>query len=64
MYKIWQLTKPSETLTAIFGLLVALGILIHGLLLTTTDLNWWEDGRPVPFPDSAAHKRAQQGLPY
>jgi len=64
MYKIWQLTKPSETLTAIFGLLIAQGLLIHGLLLTTTDLNWWEDGRPVPFPDAAAYQRSQEGLPY
>jgi len=64
MYKIWQLTKPSETLTAIFGLLVAQGLLIHGLLLTTTDLNWWEDGRPVPFPEAAAYKRVQEDLPY
>lgn len=64
MYKIWQLTNPRETLTAIFGLLIAQGLLIHGLLLTTADLNWWEDGRPIPFPDSAAYMRSQEGLPY
>ncbi|MEY6433971.1 light-harvesting antenna LH1, alpha subunit [Thioalkalicoccus limnaeus] len=64
MYKIWQLTKPGETLVAIFGLQFALGIIIHGLLLTTTDLNWWEDGRPTPFPAAAAHERAEAGLPY
>lgn len=64
MYKIWQLTNPRETLTAIFGLLIGQGLLIHGLLLTTTDLNWWEDGRPFPPPERAAYMRAQEGLPY
>ncbi|AGA91680.1 Antenna complex alpha/beta subunit [Thioflavicoccus mobilis 8321] len=64
MYKLWLLTKPGETLVAIFILQVALGLLIHALLLTTTDLNWWEDGRPIPFPEAAAYERSQAGLGY
>lgn len=64
MYKIWQVMDPRAVLAALAVFLPALGLLIHAGLLSTTDLNWWEDGRPAPLKARAAYERAQAGLPY
>lgn len=64
MYKLWQILDPRGFLILIAVFNVALGLLIHVLLLSTTDLNWWEDGRPVPFVAAAKHQRSLAGLPY
>lgn len=64
MYKLWLILDPRRTLAAIAAFLIVQGLLIHLLLLTTVDLNWHEDGRPIPLKAAAAYERAQQGLPY
>lgn len=64
MHKVWQIMDPRSTLSAIAVFLVALGLIIHAGLLSTTDLNWWEDGRPAPLKAKAAYERAQAGLGY
>jgi light-harvesting complex 1 alpha chain len=64
MYKLWLILDPRRTLATIAGFLIIQGLLIHLLLLTTVDLNWHEDGRPVPFKAKARYDRSQQGLPY
>jgi len=64
MYKLWQILDPRGFLILIAVVNIALGLLIHILLLSTNDLNWWEDGRPTPFVDAARYQRAQAGLPY
>lgn len=64
MYKLWLILDPRRTLAAIMAFLILLGLLIHLLLLATVDLNWHEDGRPIPLKAAAAYDRAQAGLPY
>lgn len=64
MYKLWQVLDPRQVLIAITVFLIPLGLLIHFLLLATEDLNWHEDGRPIPLKAASAYDRAQQGLPY
>jgi len=64
MYKLWLILDPRRTLAAITAFLMLQGLLIHLLLLATVDLNWHEDGRPVPFKDAARYERSLQGLPY
>lgn len=64
MYKLWFILDPRRTLAAIAGFLIVQGLLIHLLLLTTVDLNWHEDGRPVPLRAAAMHARSAEGLPY
>ncbi|MBK1732807.1 light-harvesting antenna LH1, alpha subunit [Thiococcus pfennigii] len=63
-WQIWKILDPARTLWALTWFLIVLGLLIHILLLKSDDLNWHTDGRPVPFKDAAAYKRAQAGLPY
>lgn len=46
MYKIWQIFDPRRTLVTIFAFLGVLGLLIHFILLGTTDYNWLSDGVP------------------
>lgn len=64
MWQIWKIMDPARTLWSLAWFLIVLGLLIHVLLLKSDDLNWHADGRPVPFKEAAAYKRAQQGLPY
>jgi|GEM_PF-1168304 len=64
MWQIWKVLDPARTLWTLTWFLIVLGLLIHILLLKSDDLNWHADGRPVPFKDAAAYKRAQAGLPY
>ncbi|MBK1700662.1 light-harvesting antenna LH1, alpha subunit [Thiococcus pfennigii] len=64
MYKLWLILDPRRTLAAIMAFLILLGLLIHLLLLATVDLNWHEDGRPIPLKAAAAYERSQSGLPY
>jgi len=64
MYKLWLILDPRRTLVAISAFLILQGLLIHLLLLATVDLNWHEDGRPVPFKAAAKYERSQEGLPY
>ncbi|AGA91681.1 Antenna complex alpha/beta subunit [Thioflavicoccus mobilis 8321] len=64
MYKLWQILDPRGILLLIAVFQVAIGLLIHILLLSTVDLNWWEDGRPSPLKAAAAYERSQAGLPY
>ncbi|MEY6433972.1 light-harvesting antenna LH1, alpha subunit [Thioalkalicoccus limnaeus] len=64
MYKLWQILDPRGILLLIAVFLLPLGLLIHMLLLSTEDLNWWEDGRPAPLVMKAAWERADAGLPY
>lgn len=64
MYKLWHILDPRGFLILIAVFNVALGLLIHVLLLSTQDLNWWEDGRPSPLPAAAKFERSQAGLPY
>jgi light-harvesting complex 1 alpha chain len=40
MHRIWQLFEPRRTLTALFGFLLALALVIHFVLLTSKDFNW------------------------
>lgn len=47
LYKIWFLIQPTTALTAIAVLMTVLGLLIHLILLSTTDFNWLEDGMPA-----------------
>lgn len=64
MYKLWQILDPRGILLLIAVFQVAVGLLIHILLLSTQDLNWWEDGRPSPLKAAAAYERSEAGLPY
>jgi len=64
MYKLWLVLDPRRTLVAISSFLILQGLLIHLLLLTTVDLNWHEDGRPVPLKAAAEYERSKEGLPY
>lgn len=54
LYKIWLLLDPAKTLTAIMAFLIVLGLLIHLILLGTTDFNWLEDGIPAIERPAAA----------
>jgi len=42
MHKIWLLFDPRRTLTALFGFLFVLALLIHFILLSTERFNWLE----------------------
>ncbi len=64
MYKLWLILDPRRTLAAIAAFLMLQGLLIHLLLLATVDLNWHEDGRPVPLRAAARYERSLEGLPY
>lgn len=46
LYKLWKIFDPRRTLIALFGFLAVLGLLIHFILLSTTDFNWLSDGIP------------------
>ncbi len=47
MHKIWQIFDPRRVLVAVFAFLAILGLLIHFILLGTTDFNWLNDGVPT-----------------
>lgn len=46
MHKIWLLFDPRRTLTALFGFLTVLALLIHFICLSTERFNWVE-GNPA-----------------
>lgn len=55
LYKIWQIFDPRRMLIALFGFLLVLGLLIHFILLSTSDFNWLSDGAaPAAAVTSAA----------
>jgi light-harvesting complex 1 alpha chain len=47
LYQIWKIFDPRRTLIAIFAFLTVLALLIHFILLSTTDLNWLDDHIPA-----------------
>jgi light-harvesting complex 1 alpha chain len=46
LYQIWKIFDPRRTLIALFVFLTVLALLIHFILLSTTDLNWLDDHVP------------------
>ncbi len=47
LYKVWLIFSPQLVLTGLAAFLTVLALLIHLLLLSTTDFNWLEDGIPA-----------------
>jgi light-harvesting complex 1 alpha chain len=47
LYKIWMLIKPGPALIALMAGLAVLAVVIHLILLSTTEFNWLEDGIPA-----------------
>jgi light-harvesting complex 1 alpha chain len=47
IYKVWLIFSPQLVLTGLAAFLTVLALLIHLLLLSTTDFNWLEDGIPA-----------------
>jgi light-harvesting complex 1 alpha chain len=47
LYKIWTLISPAPALIALMAGLAVLAVVIHLVLLSTTEFNWLEDGIPA-----------------
>jgi light-harvesting complex 1 alpha chain len=47
LYQIWKLFDPRRALVALFAFLTVLALLIHFILLSTTDFNWLDDHTPA-----------------
>jgi light-harvesting complex 1 alpha chain len=60
LYKIWMLIQPGTALIALMAGLAVLAVVIHMILLSTTDFNWLEDGIPAPVTTPAAQVVPQQ----
>ena len=48
LYKIWKLFDPRRALIALFGFLAVLAVLIHLILLSTANFNWFDTAYAVP----------------
>lgn len=60
LYKIWMLVSPTTALIGLAAFLTVLGLGIHGILLSTTEFNWLEDGIPAVSVASPAQVVPQQ----
>jgi hypothetical protein len=52
MYRIWKLFDPRFSLIAITGLMAALALLIHLLVLAAPDFNWLGAAMKVEAPST------------
>jgi light-harvesting complex 1 alpha chain len=52
MYRIWKLFDPRFSLIAVAGLMAALALLIHLLILATPDFNWLGAAMEVEAPST------------
>jgi light-harvesting complex 1 alpha chain len=60
LYKIWMLIQPGTALIALMAGLAVLAVVIHMILLSTTEFNWLEDGIPAVSVAPAAQVVPQQ----
>jgi len=60
LYKLWLIIQPSTALIGLAAFLAVLGLVIHMILLSTTDFNWLEDGMPAVSVAPAAQVAPQQ----
>jgi light-harvesting complex 1 alpha chain len=49
MHKIWQIFDPRRALVALFGFLAVLALLIHFILLSTANFNWFDTAYATPI---------------
>jgi light-harvesting complex 1 alpha chain len=55
-----MLIQPGTALIALMAGLAVLAVVIHMILLSTTEFNWLEDGIPAPVTAPAAQVVPQQ----
>jgi light-harvesting complex 1 alpha chain len=63
LYQIWKLFDPRRALIALFAFLTVLALLIHFILLSTTDFNWLDDHTPAIKAAPAAVAQAPVAAP-
>jgi light-harvesting complex 1 alpha chain len=59
MYKLWHLFDPRRALVALFGFLGVLAVLVHLILLSTANFNWFTTAYASPVishPAAAVRK--------